>query len=304
MTPAAALENPRVRFAYGDVTDGSLVDALFAAEKFDAVVHFAAESHVDRSIAAPDVFLRTNILGTQTLLDAARRHGNVRFHQVSTDEVYGDLPLNRPDLLFTEESPLRCSSPYSASKAGADLLCLAYARTYGLHVTVSRCSNNYGPYQFPEKLIPLMIRNALDNKPLPVYGKGTNVRDWIHVRDHCAALRRILTDGAAGEVYNVGGASERDNLTVVRSILRILGKSENLISFVPDRAGHDLRYAIDAKKMETTLGWKPNEIFEDALAETVTWYAENPDWTRKIQDGSYRAENDRLRVAYDVLRRT
>ncbi len=283
-----ALERPNVRFVHGDITDAVLVDALFAAENFDAVINFAAESFVDRSITHPDVFLRSNVLGTQVLLDACRAHGGVRFHQVSTDEVYGDLPLDRPDLLFTEETPIHCSSPYSASKAGADLLALAYHRTYGLPVTVSRCSNNYGPYQFPEKLIPLMITKALADEPLPVYGNGANIRDWLHVRDHCAALRLILLKGVPGEVYNIGGRNERDNLTVVRAILRALDKPESLIRYVTDRAGHDLRYGIDPAKMHRELGWLPTTGFEDGIAETIRWYVANRAWWSAILDGSYR----------------
>ncbi|MDR3312892.1 MAG: dTDP-glucose 4,6-dehydratase [Oscillospiraceae bacterium] len=283
-----ALAQPHVRFVQGDITNTALVDALFAAEDFDAVINFAAESFVDRSITHPDIFLRSNVLGTQVLLDACRTHGGVRFHQVSTDEVYGDLPLDRPELLFTEETPIRCSSPYSASKAGADLLALAYHRTYGLAVTVSRCSNNYGPFQFPEKLIPLMILKALDDAPLPVYGRGANIRDWLHVRDHCAALALILQKGTPGEVYNIGGRNERDNMTVVRSILHELGKPESLISYVTDRAGHDLRYGIDPAKMHRELGWLPETGFAEGIAATVRWYVENQSWWAAILDGSYR----------------
>ncbi|MDR2525285.1 MAG: dTDP-glucose 4,6-dehydratase [Oscillospiraceae bacterium] len=293
-TLVPALKNPHVRFVHGDITDAALVNALFAAEHFDAVINFAAETHVDRSIPHPDIFVHTNILGTQVLLDACRAHGAPRFHQVSTDEVYGDLPLDQPELLFTEQTPLRCSSPYSASKAGADLLALAYHRTYGLPVTVSRCSNNYGPYQFPEKLIPLMIAKALADAPLPVYGKGTNVRDWLHVQDHCAALCLILQNGVPGEVYNIGGRNERDNLTVVRTILQALGKPESLITFVADRAGHDLRYGIDPAKIHAALGWLPATDFESGIAKTIEWYAQNRAWWGSILDGSYQNTQEAL----------
>jgi len=282
------LDEEKVKFVHMDITDSGGVMNLFARESFDAVVNFAAETHVDNSITGPTVFLKTNILGAQALMEGCRAHGNVRFHQVSTDEVYGDLPLDRPDLLFTEGTPIHASSPYSASKAAADLLALAYHRTYGLPVTISRCSNNYGPYQFPEKLIPLMILKALEDKPLPVYGTGRNIRDWLHVDDHCRAIERILLGGAPGEVYNVGGHSERDNLTVVKAILRALGKPESLISFVADRAGHDLRYAIDPSKLQRELGWRPETVFEDGIARTVRWYVEHPAWWGAILDGSYR----------------
>ena len=283
-----ALERLNVRFCHGDITDAALVDSLFASEGFDAVINFAAESFVDRSISHPDVFLRSNVLGTQVLLDACRVHGGIRYHQVSTDEVYGDLPLDRPDLLFTEESPIHCSSPYSASKAGADLLALAYQRTYGLPVTVSRCSNNYGPYQFPEKLIPLMITRALTDGPLPVFGDGRSVRDWLHVRDHCRALRLILQKGTPGEVYNIGGRNERVTLTVVRTILRALDKPESLIVYVEDRAGHDMRYGIDPTKIHAELGWLPEIGFDEGIAETIRWYVENQGWWKSILDGTYR----------------
>ncbi|MDR1465285.1 MAG: dTDP-glucose 4,6-dehydratase [Oscillospiraceae bacterium] len=276
------LTQPNVQFVHGDITDRALVEDLFAAERFGAVVNFAAESFVDRSITHPDIFLRSNILGVQVLMDACRAHGNVRFHQVSTDEVYGDLPLDRPDLFFTEETPLHTSSPYSASKAAADLLVLAYHRTYGLPVTVSRCSNNYGPYQFPEKMIPLMIAKALADQPLPVYGTGTNIRDWLYVDDHCRAIDRILKDGQPGEVYNVGGHNERDNLTVVRAILRKLGKPECLITYVADRAGHDLRYAIDPAKIHRELGWLPETDFDDGIDQTIDWYLSHEDWWKPL----------------------
>jgi len=287
-TIAPLLQSPNIAFEHMDITDRAGVRALFARERFDAVVNFAAESFVDRSIECPDVFLRSNILGTQVLMDACLAHGKTRFHQVSTDEVYGDLPLDRPDLFFTEETNLHTSSPYSASKAAADLLALAYFRTFGLPVTISRCSNNYGPYQFPEKLIPKMILNALRDEPLPVYGHGRNIRDWLHVDDHCRAIELILLHGRPGEVYNVGGSCERDNLTVVKTILRALDKPENLISFVADRAGHDLRYAIDPSKIAGELGWRPEVKFDEGIVDTVQWYVDNRGWWEKIVDGSYR----------------
>lgn len=271
-------ESGRFRFVKGDVADRAAVMALFEEEHPEVVVHFAAESHVDRSITGPELFLRTNVLGTGVLLDAARQFGVRRYHQVSTDEVYGDLPLDRPDLKFTEESQIHASSPYSASKASADLLVLSYFRTYGLPVTISRCSNNYGPYQHREKLIPLMTGHALAGKPLPVYGTGKNVRDWLYVEDHCAAIMAILEHGTCGEVYNVGGNNEKDNLTVIRRILNELSKDEGLISFVADRPGHDRRYAIDATKLMQATGWKPETAFEEGLAKTVRWYVEHREW--------------------------
>lgn len=283
-----ANENPNFKFVKGDITDRKAVYALFEEEGFDAVVNFAAESHVDRSIEEPEIFLKTNILGTQVLLDASKKFGSIRFHQVSTDEVYGDLPLDRPDLFFTEETPIKTSSPYSASKASADLLTLAYYRTYNLPVTVSRCSNNYGPYHFPEKLIPLMIANALENKPLPVYGDGKNVRDWLYVRDHCKAIDLILENGKIGQVYNIGGHNERTNLEVVKTVLSILGKSEELITFVKDRPGHDMRYAIDPTKIKNDLGWYPETTFEKGIEETVKWYLANKPWWENIVNGEYR----------------
>ena len=270
------------RFVQADICDRDAMFALFEEERPQWVVNFAAESHVDRSIEDPGVFLRTNILGTQTLMDACRAFGAARFHQVSTDEVYGDLPLDRPDLLFTEETPIRTSSPYSASKAGADLLVQAYHRTYGLNVTISRCSNNYGPYQFPEKLIPLMIANALQGKPLPVYGEGKNVRDWLYVEDHCRAIDRILRAGRAGEVYNIGGNSERRNIDIVRMILCALGKGEEGIAYVADRKGHDLRYAIDAGKIRRELSWEPETAFEEGMKRTIAWYLQNRAWWEEI----------------------
>ncbi len=279
--------SPNYRFVRGDIADTALVTGLFEKERFDIVVNFAAESHVDRAVLDPSVFVRTNVLGTQVLLDAARTFGVKRFHQVSTDEVYGDLPLDRPDLFFTETSPLHTSSPYSAAKAGADLLVLAYHRTFGLPVTISRCSNNYGPYQFPEKLIPLMILRALKDEPLPVYGTGENVRDWLYVDDHCAAIDLILQKGTPGEVYNIGGHNEYTNLSVVKTILQELKKPESLISFVSDRPGHDRRYAIDPAKITKELGWKPSETFTHGIHKTVRWYVEHSDWWQHILSEEY-----------------
>jgi len=276
------------KFVKGDITDRELVDKLFAEEQFDIVINFAAESHVDNSIKNPGIFLTTNIIGTQVLMDAARKYNVKRYHQVSTDEVYGDLPLDRPDLLFTEENPIKTSSPYSSSKAGADLLVGAYYRTYGLPVTISRCSNNYGPYQFPEKLIPLMVSKALKGEKLPVYGTGENVRDWIHVHDHNVGVDLIVRHGKVGEVYNLGGHSERTNLTVVKTILNQLGKSEDLIEYVADRKGHDLRYAIDSTKAEKELGWTRTYNFEDGIKETIDWYVSNQDWINNILSGEYK----------------
>lgn len=274
-----SVENhPNYHFVRGNITDRSFVFDLFEKQKFDWVVNFAAESHVDRSIEDGEIFLKTNILGTQVLMDACRAFNVRRFHQVSTDEVYGDLPLNHPELLFTELTHLHASSPYSASKASADLLVLSYHRTYGLDVTISRCSNNYGPYQFPEKLIPLMILKALDDEELPVYGDGMNVRDWLHVYDHASAIDLILHAGMSGEVYNVGGRNERTNLEVVKTILQKLSKPESLITYVSDRPGHDLRYAIDASKIECELGWKPIYDFETGIRQTIDWYLKHQDW--------------------------
>lgn len=283
-----ACANKNFRFVRGDITDRKLVFDLFAQEKFDIVVNFSAESHVDRSILDPGIFLNTNIIGTQVLMDASREYGVKRFHQVSTDEVYGDLPLDRPDLFFTEETPIRTSSPYSASKASADLLVLAYSRTYGLPVTISRCSNNYGPYHFPEKMIPLMIINALHDKPLPVYGKGENVRDWLYVEDHCAAIDLIIRNGRAGEVYNIGGHNEMRNIDVVRLIVRYLQKDESLITFVKDRAGHDRRYAIDPRKIHEELGWLPKTKFQDGIKNTIDWYLSHREWWETIINGEYK----------------
>ncbi len=283
-----AVKNPRFRFVKADICDRRAVFELFEEEKPDIVVNFAAESHVDRSIDDPSVFLQTNIIGTATLMDACREYGVSRFHQVSTDEVYGDLPLDRPDLFFTESTPLHTSSPYSSSKASADLLALAYHRTYGLPVTISRCSNNYGPYHFPEKLIPLMIVNALNDKPLPVYGDGKNVRDWLYVEDHCKAIDLIIHRGRAGEVYNVGGHNEMANIDIVKLICKILGKPESLITFVGDRKGHDRRYAIDPSKIHSELGWLPETKFSDGIVKTVEWYLENRKWWETIISGEYR----------------
>lgn len=286
-TLKAVEDKSNYKFVQGDIADAQFIDKLFEVEAFDAVVNFAAESHVDRSIKDPGIFLRTNILGTQVLLDATRKYGVKRYHQVSTDEVYGDLPLDRLDLFFTEETPIHTSSPYSASKAGADLLVQAYHRTFKVPATISRCSNNYGPYHFPEKLIPLMISRALNNESLPVYGKGENVRDWLHVYDHCVAIDLILRNGKIGEVYNIGGHNERTNLAVVKTILKALDKPESLITYVTDRAGHDLRYAIDPTKIETELGWKPKYNFDTGIAQTIQWYLDNRSWWQNILSGSY-----------------
>jgi dTDP-glucose 4,6-dehydratase len=282
-----AMKSPNFTFVKGDITDVDFVNKLFGKEGFDAVVNFAAESHVDRSIEDPSVFLKTNILGTQTLMDASRKYGVKRYHQVSTDEVYGDLPLDRPDLLFTEDFPLKTSSPYSASKASADLLVGAYIRTFELPATISRCSNNYGPYQFPEKLIPLMIANCLADKPLPVYGEGLNVRDWLYVDDHCKAIDLILRKGKVGEVYNIGGHNEMTNIDIVKLILKELGKPESLITYVTDRKGHDLRYAINPAKIGRELAWKPETMFADGIKLTIRWYLDNRDWWGRIVSGEY-----------------
>ena len=286
-TLADAQDNPNFQFVRADIADREKIYSLFEELKPDVVVNFAAESHVDRSIEDPELFLRTNIIGTSVLLDACRKFGIKRFHQVSTDEVYGDLPLDRPDLFFTETTNLHTSSPYSASKAAADLLVQAYQRTYQIPATISRCSNNYGAYHFPEKLIPLMIINALNGKKLPVYGKGDNVRDWLYVEDHCSAIDLIVRRGTVGEVYNIGGHNERTNLDVVKTILRILGKSEDLIEFVTDRKGHDRRYAIDPTKISNELGWTPRTKFDDGIKLTVDWYLSNRAWWEKIISGEY-----------------
>ncbi len=292
MTLKDVLGHPSFRFIKIDIADRKAIFDLFEKEKPDVVVNFAAESHVDRSIVNPEVFVETNIRGTAVLLDACRAFDVSRFHQVSTDEVYGDLPLDRPDLFFTETTPLHASSPYSASKASADLIVSAYHRTYGLPVTISRCSNNYGPYQFPEKLIPLMIFNAVNGKSLPVYGDGKNVRDWLYVEDHCRAIDLILTKGKIGEVYNIGGHNEKSNLQVVQTIIDTVGKGE--IKFVQDRAGHDRRYAIDPKKIHDELGWLPETSFEKGIEETIRWYLANEDWMKNIFNGSYRTYYDQV----------
>ena len=289
-----ALADPRFAFYKQDIRDRAGVNAIFDKERPDAVVNFAAESHVDRSIEEPDLFVQTNVLGAQVMMDACLAHGNVRFHQVSTDEVYGDLPLDRPDLLFTEDTPLHASSPYSASKASADLLTQAYHRTYGLAATISRCSNNYGPYQFPEKLIPLMIANALADKPLPVYGQGLNVRDWLYVADHCKAIDLILEKGQIGRVYNVGGHNEMRNIDIVRLICARLGKPESLIRYVTDRKGHDLRYAIDPARIHAELGWQPETPFAEGIGKTIDWYLANRPWWEAIVSGEYRNYYERM----------
>ena len=282
-----AMKKENFRFVKADITDKAAVEKLFEEEHPDIVVNFAAESHVDRSVEDPGLFLRTNILGTQTLMDACRKYGIKRYHQVSTDEVYGDLPLDRPDLFFTEETPIHTSSPYSASKASADLLVLAYARTFRLPVSITRCSNNYGPYHFPEKLIPLMISRALADESLPVYGTGENVRDWLYVEDHCAAIDLVIRKGREGEIYNVGGHNERTNLEVVKTILRELGKPESLITFVKDRPGHDRRYAIDPTKLHNELGWLPTTTFDEGIKRTIRWYLDNEKWWKDILAGDY-----------------
>lgn len=288
------MDRPNFRFVKADIADRKAVFELFAAENPDVVVNFAAESHVDRSIENPGVFLQTNVIGTQVLLDACRQYGVERYHQVSTDEVYGDLPLARPDLFFTEQTPLHTSSPYSASKAGADLLCNAYQRTYNLPITISRCSNNYGPYQFPEKLIPLMIANALADKPLPVYGEGLNVRDWLYVEDHCRAIDLILQNGEVGQVYNIGGHNEMKNIDIVKLILQTLGKPESLITFVTDRKGHDMRYAIDPTFIHEKLGWLPETKFADGIQKTIEWYLANKKWWQEIISGEYQSYYERM----------
>ena len=288
------MDKPNFRFVKMDICDRPAVYALFEEEHPDMVVNFAAESHVDRSILNPEIFLETNIIGTSVLMDACRKYGIKRYHQVSTDEVYGDLPLDRPDLFFTETTPIHTSSPYSSSKAGADLLVLAYHRTYGLPVTISRCSNNYGPYHFPEKLIPLMIINALHDKPLPVYGDGLNVRDWLYVEDHCRAIDLILQKGKVGEIYNVGGHNEMRNIGIVKLICQELGKPESLISYVKDRKGHDRRYAIDPTKIHNELGWLPETKFADGIKKTIKWYLENQDWWENIVNGEYQGYYERM----------
>ena len=281
-------DNPNFKFYKADIADRDAVYEIFEKEKPDIIVNCAAESHVDRSIDNPGIFLQTNVIGTGVLMDACRKYGIIRYHQVSTDEVYGDLPLDRPDLFFTETTPLHTSSPYSASKASADLLVQAYHRTFKLPVTISRCSNNYGPYHFPEKLIPLMIANALADKELPVYGKGENVRDWLYVEDHCSAIDLIIHKGRVGEVYNIGGHNEKTNLEVVKIILKELGKSEDLIRYVTDRPGHDMRYAIDPTKIHNELGWLPATKFEDGIKKTIKWYLDNKEWWQHIINGEYK----------------
>ena len=281
------MDRPNFRFVKLDICDREGVYQLFEEEKPDMVVNFAAESHVDRSIEDPSIFLQTNIIGTSVLMDACRKYDIERYHQVSTDEVYGDLPLDRPDLFFTEETPIHTSSPYSSSKAGADLLVQAYNRTFGLPITISRCSNNYGPYHFPEKLIPLMIVNCLSDKPLPVYGEGLNVRDWLYVEDHCRAIDLIIHKGRVGEVYNVGGHNEMRNIDIVKLICKELNKPETLITHVTDRKGHDMRYAIDPSKIHEELGWLPETKFEEGIKKTIKWYLEHRGWWEEIISGEY-----------------
>ena len=293
-TLAPVMQNPNFRFVKADICDREAVYALFEEERFDIVVNFAAESHVDRSIENPSIFLQTNIIGTSVLMDACRKYGIGRFHQVSTDEVYGDLPLDRPDLFFTEETPIHTSSPYSSSKAGADLLVQAYHRTYKLPITISRCSNNYGPYQFPEKLIPLMIANCLVDKPLPVYGQGLNVRDWLYVEDHCKAIDLVIHKGREGEVYNIGGHNEMCNIDIVKLICHELGKPESLITYVTDRKGHDMRYAIDPTKIHNELGWLPETKFENGIKEAIRWYLDNRLWWEEIVSGEYQNYYERM----------
>ncbi len=293
-TLSSVMDCPSFSFVKADICDREAIYSLFESEKPDIVVNFAAESHVDRSIENPDVFLQTNIIGTAVLLDACRKYGIKRFHQVSTDEVYGDLPLDRPDLFFTESTPLHTSSPYSSSKAAADLLTLSYHRTYDLPVSISRCSNNYGPYHFPEKLIPLMIANALNDKPLPVYGEGKNVRDWLYVEDHCKAIDLIIHYGRVGEVYNIGGHNEKQNIDIVKIICKELNKPESLITYVTDRKGHDMRYAIDPTKIYNELGWLPETKFEDGIKKTIKWYLENRKWWEDIISGEYQSYYKRM----------
>ncbi len=293
-TLKSIMDHPNFVFYRTNICDRAGIYQIFEAEKPDIVVNFAAESHVDRSIENPEIFLQTNILGTQVMMDACRKYGITRYHQVSTDEVYGDLPLDRPDLFFTEETPIHTSSPYSASKAAADLLVLSYYRTFGLPVTVSRCSNNYGPYHFPEKLIPLMIANALNDKPLPVYGEGLNVRDWLYVEDHCKAIDLIIHSGKVGEVYNIGGHNEMKNIDIVKLICKALGKPETLITYVADRKGHDMRYAIDPTKIHNELGWLPETKFVDGIQKTIQWYLENREWWETIISGEYQNYYERM----------
>ena len=293
-TLKSVMDNENFCFVKLDICDREGVFKLFEEEKPDIVVNFAAESHVDRSIEDPGIFLQTNIMGTAVLMDASRKYGVERYHQVSTDEVYGDLPLERPDLFFTEDTPIHTSSPYSSSKAGADLLVMAYHRTYGLPVTVSRCSNNYGPYHFPEKLIPLMIANCLYDKPLPVYGEGLNVRDWLYVEEHCRAIDLIIHNGRVGEVYNVGGHNEMRNIDIVKLICKELNKPESLITYVTDRKGHDMRYAIDPTKIHNELGWLPETKFKDGIKKTIKWYLDNREWWEEIISGEYRSYYEKM----------
>ena len=295
-TLESVIKNPNFKFIKADITDRDAIYKIFNEEKPSIVVNFAAESHVDRSIESPGLFLQTNILGTGVLLDASRKYGVERYHQVSTDEVYGDLPLDRTDLFFTEETPIHTSSPYSASKASADLLVQSYYRTFKLPVTISRCSNNYGPYHFPEKLIPLMIANALNDKQLPVYGKGENVRDWLYVEDHCSAIDLIIHDGRLGEVYNIGGHNERTNLEVVKTVIRELGKPESLIKYVTDRPGHDMRYAIDPTKIKKELGWEPIILFDEGIKKTIKWYLDNRQWWENIISGEYKNYYEKMYI--------
>lgn len=293
-TLASVMDDPKFTFIKADIADREAIYSIFEKHNPDVVVNFAAESHVDRSIENPSIFLQTNVMGTAVLLDACRKYGVKRYHQVSTDEVYGDLPLDRPDLFFTEQTPLHTSSPYSASKASADLLCNAYQRTYGLPITISRCSNNYGPYQFPEKLIPLMIVNALANKQLPVYGQGLNVRDWLYVEDHCRAIDLILEKGTEGQVYNIGGHNEMHNIDIVQLICKELGKPESLITYVTDRKGHDMRYAIDPAFIHKELGWLPQTKFADGIQKTIQWYLDNRVWWENIVSGEYQNYYERM----------
>ena len=292
LEPVIGQEN--FKFIRADIADRDTVYSIFEAERPDIVVNFAAESHVDRSIENPSVFITTNVLGTQALLDGCRKYGILRYHQVSTDEVYGDLPLNRSDLFFTEQTKLHASNPYSASKASADILCNAYQHTYGLPITISRCSNNYGPFQFPEKLIPLIITNAMEDKPLPIYGEGKNVRDWLYVEDHCAAIDLIIHNGQVGQVYNIGGHNEMRNIDIVKIILAQLGKPESLITHVTDRKGHDMRYAIDPTFIQEELGWLPATKFADGIRKTVQWYLDNRDWWENIVNGEYKTYYERM----------
>lgn len=293
------------KFIKLDIRDYEQLLKIFKEEKFDYVINFAAESHVDNSIKNPNLFVETNVIGTMNLMNAVRimrdefNHDVKRFHQISTDEVYGDLPLDKPELLFTEQNPIKASSPYSASKASADLEVMAYARTYKLPVTISRCSNNYGPYQFPEKLIPVVISKALKNEPIPVYGNGLNVRDWIHVYDHCVGVDLIVRKGKEGEIYNLGGSAEKTNIDLVKIILKKMEKPESLITFVPDRPGHDLRYAIDSTKVENELGWTRKYKFENGIEQTIEWYLENQGWMDDIMTGNYKESYDENVVGSD-----